>query len=104
MKNPYRALAKGTIPIVYEGEVGDFHCFRAVMGGQKSFDQYLGRSQIERWLLTNASGKNTVSNEQTIPFPNPKSEDVFVLMESMVDIILFEMAFEVVGFSPSLVA
>lgn len=103
MKNPYRALPKGSFPIVYEGEVGDFHCFRVKMKGKKSFDQYLGRSQIERWMLTNAYGKNQISND-AVTFPNPDNEDVFVLMESMLDIVRFEEVFPVSGFSPSLVA
>ena len=102
MANPYRSLPKGSFPVVYEGEVGDFHCFRVQMGGRKSYDQYLGRVQIEQWLLANAYGKNDVNNGDI--FPNPNAEDVFVMMESMLDIVRFEETFPVTGFSPSLVA
>lgn len=110
-QNPYRKPNPDKFEIVYEGEADGYHCFRIRMVGHKGLDALMFKGEVSDWLKHEADGQNFLGNgfgdsklHPKVPFENPTQQDIFVLMDDMIDIVRFEDRFPVTGYSPSLTA
>lgn len=108
-KNPHRVAAPS--PIVYEGEQGGFHCFRVVLRDTRGLAAHSMSQSVATWAINNldrghyhiGNGFGDQKDHPAVDLSNPDDKDLFVLLLDLVDVVLFENAFAVDGYSPTMV-
>lgn len=95
--------------IIYEGEHSGYYVFRICLGMHKTIAAYGIVESMTEWLNDNAHSKfhigndfETMTNHRNVIFRNPKFADHFVLLETLVDVAIFEHQFEVLGVTPTM--
>lgn len=107
VKNPNRLTAPS--PIVYEGEHGGFHCFRVVLKDARGLQAHAMSQSVITWAINNLErghyhvGNGFGDSADHPPVDLEDDKDLFVLLLDLVDVVLFENAFEVDGYSPTMV-
>jgi hypothetical protein len=110
--NPYmRNLSPGTFQIDYLGQEQGFYVLCVRLTGHLSMDAHMFNVQLTEWLMDSCTGKhfmgrkmNGLCGTPSLKSPIAPANDHYLLLDSIVDLIMFERDFPVSGITPAKLA